>query len=70
MLPRDDCILRQFVLPLVQVVAQKRRLTIDVEAQRGLQALLIRNLEFIVRKTEYQREARLRAEKVRDKILY
>src|ERR1700683_2197582 len=48
MLPGGNRILGQFVLPLVQVVAQECRLTVDVEAERRLKTLLIRNLEFIV----------------------
>ena len=56
-LPADDRVLRELVLRLVQIIAQKCGLTVDVEPQRGLQTHLIRNLELIVRDTHDQRQA-------------
>ena len=54
-LPAGDGVLREFVLPLVQVIAQILALTENVVAERGLEAHLVRNLELIVRGAENQR---------------
>ena len=56
-LPAHDRVLRELVLRLVQIIAQKGGLTVDVQAQRGLQTQLIRNLELIVRDAHDQRKA-------------
>src|SRR5277367_2457051 len=57
MLPADDRVLREFVLRLVQIIAQERGLTVDIQPQRRLQTNLIGNLELIVRDTHDQRKA-------------
>ena len=47
-LPAHDRVLRQLVLVLVQIVAQKVGHALVAQAVRRLQALLVRNLELLI----------------------
>jgi len=55
--PAQDAELRHLALVFIEILARKRALPVDIQSERRLEAILVRDLELTDRTAEHQSDA-------------